>query len=108
VGKLAECVNTILLGRQDEMQLSPRAVGEIVRRELGLKKKRMAGGVQITVDRKTCSTIHALARLFGVTRSQSLIQCEFCDADVPKTSGLRLSPSNHEEDVHNVHTNEGG
>ncbi len=61
IGQVSELANTLLEGRDENIRLSPRAVGEILRQELGLVARRRPAGFELALDLNTLRRIHRLA-----------------------------------------------
>jgi hypothetical protein len=76
VGQVSELANTLLEDRDENMQLSPRAVGEILRQELGLVARRRPSGYELALDLNTLQRIHRLAVAHNVL--QPVVDCPLC------------------------------
>jgi len=76
VGQVSELANAILENHDENIQLSPRAVGEILRQELGLVARRRPAGYELALDVKTQRGIHRLAVAHDVL--QPVADCQWC------------------------------
>lgn len=89
--EVTEIANTILLGRHDHRELSPKAVGSILRNQLGLSTKRRGPGYELSLANERRARLHHLAAVHNV---QSMLRpkadCPFCDG-VPRTTATSLS-----------------
>jgi len=79
VGEFAKVSNAILEGRGEEIELEPRAVGDILR-SVGLFTRRLGrAGRGILLVREIRRKIHELAWRFGVLSIEDGVdRCEFC------------------------------
>lgn len=80
VGEVAELVNAIAIGRHDEREVTPKKVGRILRKKLGLTPGKNTGrGYSLSLDRETASRVHRLAASYKVA---SLVYpdkpCQLC------------------------------
>jgi hypothetical protein len=79
VGEIAELAEGILLGRQQTIRFSAKAVGAILTDHLGLHSKRKGAGYELRLDSATCREIHRSANHWGVL---SLLEprpdCDYC------------------------------
>jgi hypothetical protein len=57
--------NGILLARHEQGELSPKAVGAILRKKLGLSLQRKGPGYELALGRDVCRHIHRLAASYG-------------------------------------------
>ena len=76
VGQVSELANTLLENRDENIQLSSRAVGEILRQELGLVARRRPPGYELALDLNNLQRIHHLAVAHGVL--QPAADCPCC------------------------------
>jgi hypothetical protein len=76
VGQITELANTLLENRGENIRLSPRAVGEILRQELGLVARRRPSGYELALDLATQRRIHRLAVAHNVL--QPVADCASC------------------------------
>lgn len=76
VGAVADLANTILEAREERIKLSPRAVGEILRQELGLFARRRPLGYELALDLNTQRRVHHLASSRGLL--QPVADCPRC------------------------------
>jgi hypothetical protein len=83
VREVAELVNGILLGRGEEFSLSAKAIGGILRNDLGLYSTRRGAGWELILSRQTRERIHRLAPAFSILSE--------------------LEPSSVAPDVHDAH-----
>lgn len=83
VREVAELVNGILLGRGEDISLTPKAIGGILRNDLGLYGTRRGAGWELVLNRQTRERIRRLATALNVL------------------SGLE--PSSVATDIHDVH-----
>ncbi|MGA9134962.1 MAG: hypothetical protein WB384_23405 [Candidatus Sulfotelmatobacter sp.] len=80
VFEITELANGILLGRHDTLELSPKAVGGIMRSKIGLCPERSGPGYELSFTGDTQRSIHRLANGHGVlSRPQPEGDCTFCD-----------------------------
>lgn len=75
VGAITELVNGLLENR-GEGELSPRAVGEILRQELGLFARRRPLGYELALDLATQRRVHRFAVNHDVL--QPVADCALC------------------------------
>ena len=94
-GDIAELANVILLGRQEILTLTPRGVGEILRKSTGLPGKRDSGGFRILLNRKAVRKVHDSAEFYGVLCPSA--DCRYCDE-----LNHRQQSTNAVYDVHDV------
>jgi hypothetical protein len=85
VGELAELADELLEEQGEEMTLSPRKVGAILKDLELARRTRTGDGYELLLDRSTLQQIHMLARFhnaFDVARyapgGMSRSRCEFC------------------------------
>jgi hypothetical protein len=76
VGEITEHVNALLENRGENIELSPKAVGEILRQELGLLARRRPQGYELALDLNTQRRVHRLAADHNVL--QSVADCPRC------------------------------
>jgi hypothetical protein len=78
--EIAAVANTILLGRHDNRELSPKMVGGILRNELGLFTKRSGPGYKLSISGELRTRIHSLAVAHNVlSMLQPKADCLFCE-----------------------------
>ncbi len=78
--EVTEVANTILLGRHDQGELSPKAVGSILRGQLGLSMKRRGPGYELSLANDMCARLHRLAAIHNVhSMLQPKADCPFCN-----------------------------
>jgi hypothetical protein len=77
IGRICDLANDFLENREERMQLSPKAVGEILRREFGIVPHRRAPGFEADLDTDTQRRIHGLASAYGVL--QHVAGCPRCE-----------------------------
>jgi len=77
VGKITDAVNGHLETRGENIQLSPRAVGEILRQDLGLSARRRPQGYELALDLNTQRRVHRLAADHNVL--QPVAGCPRCE-----------------------------
>jgi hypothetical protein len=83
VGKLAEYAMGALGRLGEPMVLSPKAVGHILRQELGLLLTRRSLGYELALDGNTKRKVHRVAQIFGVL--QPVAACSYCTELSPPT-----------------------
>jgi hypothetical protein len=76
VGSICDLANDFLENREDPTQLSPKAVGELLRQQLGLVAHRRASGYELTLDVDTQQRLHRLAVAHDVL--QRVADCPRC------------------------------
>jgi hypothetical protein len=101
VFEIAELANGIFLGRHGDQVLSPKALGGILRAELGLWPERDARGYALRLSSQARQRIHNLASAYGtlsmMTPHPDYTLCSKCMSQT-------LDPGNHiREHVHEVH-----
>ena len=108
VAEIAELVNGIFLGRQERLELSPKAVGAIIRERLGLCAERCAAGYRLMLTENVRRRIHQLAAGYNVlSMLKSADGCQSClELQVPKTVRYPL-PAPNVQQVHQVHESGG-
>ena len=84
--QVSNCSNLIYRERGERLQLTPRAVGSVLRLEVGLSLKRANGGYQLTLDSQTCARIYQRAAAAGVLALGKPIICELPPAAEPGKS----------------------
>jgi hypothetical protein len=104
VGDLADLTNVILCGRQQHRTLSAKAVGAILRNEIGLSTCRHGAGYIVKLTGDTVSRIHQSAYAYGclstITPAPDCTWCEEIHADDLDSSS---ESSRTGDDVHQVH-----
>lgn len=78
VGDLAERVNALMEGRHEDVCLSSRKAGSILR-QLGIHGERHAPGIRIDLTRLVRERIHRLARDYSVASADGERRCELCE-----------------------------
>jgi len=76
VGQIALFANNLLKVRQENMELSPRAVGDVLRQELGLSPRRRSHGYELGLDLGSKRRVHHLASDYGVL--EPVVDCALC------------------------------
>jgi hypothetical protein len=76
VGEISWMANALLETRGEDIKLSSRAYGEVLRRELGLVSRRRSPGYELTLDVTTRRRIHRLAIAHDVL--QPAEGCHLC------------------------------
>ena len=78
IGEITTIANGILRGRDESMQLDPRAVGNHLR-ALGFFSERLGrAGRGIRFTNEIRQKIHQLARAYDVRSAQGDVRCQFC------------------------------
>jgi hypothetical protein len=102
--EVTEVANTILLGRHDHRELSPKAVGGILRSELGLSMKRRGPGYDLSLTNDIRARLHRLASTHNVlSMLQPKADCLFCDGVLGTTVTslpIPATPSTRSTQVH--------
>jgi hypothetical protein len=82
VGDIAEKVNVLLKGRHEELTVSTRSIGAVLR-EIGIYGKRVAKGYKVALTGSTREQIHRLARDHRVlsVRNDSFGRCKECSGE---------------------------
>jgi adenine C2-methylase RlmN of 23S rRNA A2503 and tRNA A37 len=88
VGQIAELANALLENRDENIQLSPRAVGEILRQELGLVARRRPPGYELALDNNVQQRVHRLASDYSVL--QPVADCRWCQEVL-----VSITPDDH-------------
>jgi len=98
--EVTKLANGILLGRHENLELTPKAVGGIMRKKLGLWTERHGPGYELPLIGETPKLIHQLAAAYNVLSMQNpvedCLQCE--ELDDSRGDGFQ----HREEDVHEV------
>jgi hypothetical protein len=76
VGEIAQLANALFETRGEDIRLSPRTVGDVLRRELGLVGRRRALGYQLVLDVAVQRRLHRLGMSHGVL--QRVAGCPRC------------------------------
>lgn len=76
VGSICDLANDFLEDREEPTQLSPKAVGEVLRQQLGLVALRRASGYELALDVDTQRRVHRLAIANDVL--QRVADCPRC------------------------------
>jgi hypothetical protein len=79
VAEIAGAANALLYLRDENVEMSPKEVGGILRRDLGLTPRRIGAGWKLALDRGTQLRVHRLAAahyLFPLP--QPSVQCPMC------------------------------
>jgi hypothetical protein len=95
VTKLAQ---GILLGRHENQELTPKVIGAILRRKLGLCAERSSAGYELNLTRAVQLRIHHLAAGYSVLSLRNPVHDCCVEA---------LSSSQHKFQVHQVHEVQG-
>lgn len=89
VGELAEKVNALLAGRHEELTLSPKQVGLILR-ELGLHGERVAEGYKVGLTDAVRERIHSLASDYRVlSLEDGMHRCRFCPKRIANSKRIQ-------------------
>jgi hypothetical protein len=93
--------NGILLGRHESLELTPKAVGGIMRKKLGLCTERHGPGYELQLIGETPKFIHQLAAAYNVLSTQNPVDdCLWCE----ELYGSRRDGSQHKvQEVQKVH-----
>jgi hypothetical protein len=91
VGKITELANNLLETRGENMELSPRAVGEVLRQELGLVTRRGGPGYELALDGGAQRRVHRFAIAHDVL--QRVADCPHCREVVVTVPGETQSTS---------------
>jgi hypothetical protein len=84
--------NGILLGRHESLELTPKAVGGIMRKKLGLCTERHGPGYELQLIGETPKFIHQLAAAYNVLSTQNPVDdCLWCE----ELYGSRRDGSQH-------------
>ncbi len=98
--EVTKLANGILLGRHENLELTPKAVGGIMRKKLGLWTERHGPGYELPLIGETPKLIHQLAAAYNVLSMQNpvddCLQCE--ELNDSRRDGFQ----HREEDVHEV------
>jgi hypothetical protein len=76
VGEIAEVANAIFEGRGDNIKLSARAGGDILREQFGLVGRRQNYGFQLGLDLETQRHVHRLGIAYHVL--EPVDECQHC------------------------------
>lgn len=108
VAEITKLANGIFLGRHEHLELSPKAVGAIIRERLGLYTERCAAGYRLMLTENVRRRIHQLAAGYNVlSMLKSADGCPFClELQIPKTVRYPL-PAPNVQQVHQVHESGG-
>ena len=80
VHEVTTLANGILLGRHENLELTPKAVGGIMRKKLGLWTERRGPGYELQLIGETPKLIHNLATAYNVLSVQNPVGgCRWCD-----------------------------
>jgi len=90
VGSICDLANDFLENREDPTQLSPKAVGEILRQQLGIVPRRRAAGYELALDLDTQRRVHRLAVAHDVL--QRVVDCPRCQEMVGAVNQSATSP----------------
>jgi hypothetical protein len=78
--EVTKLANGILLGRHENLELTPKAVGGILRKKLGLYTERRGPGYELRLIGETPKLIHHLAAAYNVLSLQNPVDdCLQCD-----------------------------
>lgn len=79
VFEVTKLANGILLARHDNRELSPKAVGGILRSRLGLSPQRRGAGYELRLNGEVSQRIHRLAASYGVlSMLRPVPGCPYC------------------------------
>jgi hypothetical protein len=92
--EITKLANGILLGRHENQELTPKMIGAILRRKLGLRTERSGAGYELKLTGAIRLRIHSLAAGYSVLSMQNPTRNCCVQA---------LSSSRHEFQVHQVH-----
>jgi hypothetical protein len=99
VGQLADMSNRLLKERGSREKLETKALGWIVRNELGFSPKRNARGFAIKLTEDVRRRIHQLARDFEVLVPDEMLgNCTHC-ADILASEGAEEKPDRETRDI---------
>jgi len=104
VREISELANGILLGRHETVELTPKAVGAILRQKLGLSTERRGPGYRLLLTQDTRSRIHRLAAAHHVlSMLEPIPDCRLC-LETRTTTMIREELQVHDvQQVHQVH-----
>ncbi len=95
--EVTKLANGILLGRHENLELTPKAVGGIMRKKLGLWTERRGPGYELQLIGETPKLIHRLAAAYNVLSLQNpMDDCLHCEElksssrDVPQEEALKV------------------
>ena len=98
--EVTKLANGILLGRHENLELTPKAVGGIMRKKLGLWTERHGPGYELPLIGETRRLIHHLAAAYNVLSLQKPVDdCLQC-AELNASSRDGFQPETQE--VHEV------
>jgi hypothetical protein len=103
VREISELANGILLGRHEIVELSPKAVGAILRQKLGLWTERSGPGYRLLLTQDMCRRIHRLAAAHNVlSMLEPASDCPLClETQSPRMIREELQVHNIQQ-VHQV------
>jgi hypothetical protein len=79
VVEVTELANAILMARHDGAELSPKAVGGILRSKLGLSPRRRGPGYEVELTGAIQQRVHRLGNRWGVLSMQQPVDhCNWC------------------------------
>ncbi len=104
VREITELANGILLGRHETVELTPKAVGAMLRRKLGLVTERRSSGYRLLLTQDTHTRIHRLAAAHHVlSMLQPASDCRLC-LETRGSTLIRQKLQVHDvQQVHQVH-----
>lgn len=79
IADVAELANAVLFGRHDDRELSPKAVGAIVREQLGLTTKRTASGYIVSLNDQVKQKVHDLIAMLALPTLMPNRSCSWCN-----------------------------
>jgi hypothetical protein len=99
--EVTKLANGILLGRHENLELTPKAVGGIMRKKLGLWTERRGPGYELQLIGETPKLIHHLAAAYNVLSMQKPVDdCLLCDE---LNGSDRDGPQQEVQEVQEVH-----
>jgi hypothetical protein len=92
VFEITKLANGILLGRHENLELTPKAVGGIMRGKLGLWTERRCAGYELQLIGETPKLIHQLATANNVLSMQEPLEnCPWCNETINDLAGAGCS-----------------
>jgi hypothetical protein len=104
VREITELANGILLGRHETVELTPKAVGVMLRQKLGLSTERRGPGYRLLLSQDTRRRIHRLAAAHHVlSMLEPFSDCRLC-LETRGPTMIREELQVHDvQQVHQVH-----
>ncbi len=104
VREISELANGILLGRHEIVELTPKAVGAMLRQKLGLSTERRGPGYRLLLTQDTRRRIHRLAAAHHVlSMLEPVPDCRLC-LETRGPTVIREELQVHDvQQVHQVH-----